>query len=196
VDPDFRHSRCQSATSSIRQSASVASTPPLRPIGDGDLPALLALNNANAPQVGHVDAPHLARLVGWAWAAVTTPDLAAFAIVLPPGLPYGSPNYRWFDARYRDYAYIDRIAVAETARRRGLGRLIYGAVVERALAEGVGRLLCEVNVRPPNPGSVAFHERLGFRRTGVRSDGPAGVTVAMMARRVAGTTPPGRPPRP
>ncbi|HWH14917.1 MAG TPA: GNAT family N-acetyltransferase [Miltoncostaeaceae bacterium] len=154
----------------------------LRDIRPDDLEAVLALNQAWAPAVGDLDADGLRQLVEWSWWAVTTPARDALMIVLPPGLPYASRNYRWVSARWRDMLYIDRIAVAADARRRGTGRQMYAALTARARAAGVGRLTCEVNVRPPNPASLAFHARMGFRRTGIRADPDGRKAVAMLVR--------------
>lgn len=157
----------------------------LRPITPADLPALLTLNNAAVPHVGPLDIPRFEALLHWAWWAVATPSLDAFMVVLPPGTAYASRNYRWIDARWRRYAYVDRIAVAPAARGTGIGRRLYEALVARAADHGVERITCEVNVRPPNPGSIAFHERMGFRRTGIRADPDGTGAVAIMRRTLA-----------
>jgi len=156
----------------------------LRDIRGDDLPALLALNQAWVPAVGHLDEAGLRRLVDWSWWAVTTPDRRAFMLVLPPGLPYASRNYRWVTARWRDVLYIDRVAVDAAARGTGRGRLLYEELERRAREAGVARLACELNVRPPNPASLAFHLRMGYRRTGVRADPDGRGVVAMMLRRL------------
>lgn len=157
----------------------------LRPITDADLDELLALNQAFVPHVGAIDRDRLAWLVDAASWARTSDARDAFLIALPPGTGYTSPNYRWVEARWRAFAYVDRVAVAGHLHGTGMGRALYEALFAHLRATGVARVTCEVNTRPPNPGSVAFHERLGFRRVGVRADGPGGGTVAMMARRLA-----------
>lgn len=48
---------------------------------------------------------------------------------------------------------------------RGLGRLLYDALLAALREEGVH--LCVAAIALPNPGSVALHEALGFRRVGV-----------------------------
>lgn len=158
-------------------------TPPfLRPVEAADIPALLDLNNGAVPHVGPLDAARLAALLAWAWWAVTTPERHAFMVVLPPGTAYASRNYRWIDARWRRFVYVDRIAVAPDARGTGIGRRMYEVLAERAAAHGIPRVTCEVNVNPPNPGSIAFHERMGFRRTGIRADPDGAGAVAIMRR--------------
>lgn len=167
----------------------------VRDITDADLPELHALNQAWVPAVGDLDLPAFRRLVGWAWWAATVDDRRAFMIVLPPGLPYTSRNYRWVSARWRDFLYIDRVAVVAGEHGRGRGRALYEALEERARRAGVRRVACELNVRPPNPGSLAFHTRMGFRRTGVRADPDGATVVAMMLRDLgeASVSPPAGP---
>jgi len=43
---------------------------------------------------------------------------------------------------------------------------LYRRVAEDALARGIDTLTCEVNLDPPNPTSLAFHERQGFVSVG------------------------------
>ena len=90
--------------------------------------------------------------------------LAGFLIGLRPGTSYSSPNYRWFCDSYDDFAYIDRVAVADWARRRGIANSLYEDFAHSQT--GVAVMTCEVNIQPPNAGSMQFHERQGFKRIG------------------------------
>ncbi len=90
--------------------------------------------------------------------------LAGFLIGLRPGTTYASPNYRWFCDNYDDFAYIDRVAVADWARRRGIANSLYKDFAHSQT--GVAVITCEVNIRPSNYGSMRFHERQGFKRIG------------------------------
>ena len=105
----------------------------IRPLTGDDLPEALAINEANVPAVGSVDADQLAHLFDEASVALAAEDggrLIGFCIVLAPGADYGSVNYGWFSERYDDFAYLDRVAVAESYRNRGIGAELY-AEVER-----------------------------------------------------------------
>lgn len=71
-------------------------------------------------------------------------------------------NLAWLRVRYAEFLYIDRIIVARGTQGRGLGRRLYGAAEDFARQTGLKRMVCEVNTRPDNPGSHAFHLRSGF----------------------------------
>lgn len=58
------------------------------------------------------------------------------------------------------------IYLAPDTRGRGLGEKLYGALIELLALQGV-RTACAL-VTSPNPHSQAFHEKLGFVRTGLQ----------------------------
>lgn len=142
--------------------------PRIRPIEPGDHGWALALNNDEVPHVSRLDADTFAELLDTAaLAAVAEVDgePAGVLVALPPGTEYGSANYRWFCERYDEFIYVDRVITDPAFRGRGVGRALY----RHAMEFGRGRapiLTCEVNEDPPNPASMHFHERLGFRPLG------------------------------
>ncbi len=149
--------------------------------------AALAINEANTPAVGSLDGERLQRLVAQcsiALAADVGGELAGFCLVLAPGADYGSVNYRWFTARYDDFAYLDRVAVDQRQRDRGIGTALYAEVDRRTTARW---FLLEVNLRPRNDGSMRFHQRLGFVEVG-QQETPYGARVSMLAKDLAPAT--------
>jgi predicted GNAT superfamily acetyltransferase len=116
-------------------------------------------------------------------AAVVDDELAGFVLVLGPGLDYGSENYRWFSRRHERFWYLDRVAVHERFRRRGVGSAIYDAVEVEAARRGWPVLL-EVNVEPPNHASLAFHAARGYREVGTLRHGEEKV-VSLQAKHPA-----------
>ena len=158
-----------------------------------DLPAIHAINQAEIPAVSDIDE----AMVEWFFevavylrVAEIGGEIAGFLLGLPPGLPYASENYRWFSERYPDFCYIDRLAVAPGFRRRGVARALYGDIEAFAQSTSAPILACEVNVRPRNEVSLAFHAAQGFEEVG-RQDTEGGTkTVAMMTRPVAQDTRP------
>lgn len=133
---------------------------------DADTAEVLAINAANVPEVGPMNEEKLRLLVeeSEAFPVVRLDGVAVgFAILLTEGSAYGSPNYRWFAERHPRFYYVDRIAFSEAARGRGLGGELYRRALEHAAAIDRPVLCAEVNTLPPNPVSMGFHERFGFR---------------------------------
>lgn len=83
--------------------------------------------------------------------------------------PYNGEEFAWFKARDSSFLYIDQVAVAEQARRSGIGAELYRHAAEYVQQHNLSALVCEVNLNPPNPVSLAFHARCGFKEIGVLS---------------------------
>ena len=154
----------------------------IRPMRGADLERVLDLNNAAVPALSAVEPAKLQSLVAEAALALVAEhegDVVGFCINFGPGAQYASVNYQWFCERYDEFVYLDRIAVHEAARNLGIGAALYGAV-ERHIA-GTPWLLCEVNLRPRNDGSLRFHERIGFVEVG-QQETDYGFLVSMLAK--------------
>ena len=132
----------------------------------GDLDDLLALSNAHEEEIGTLAKEAFAELVGMSFRTRMSGKRDAFLIALSERAPDNAPNFRWFAARFARFVYIDRVVVQERSRKRGLGKLLYNDVIEAARCVGHTRICCEVNIDPPNPGSDAFHARMGFEEVG------------------------------
>ncbi|MEM6972051.1 MAG: GNAT family N-acetyltransferase [Pseudomonadota bacterium] len=135
----------------------------------GDAPAqtaLLALNNAHAEATSYLTADRWRALQGTAFAATQVRPSAGLLIAMARDAAYDSPNFLWFRARYDRFAYVDRVIVDQAHQGRGIARALYDDLAERARGAGLERIVCEVNRIPPNPGSDAFHARLGFSEVG------------------------------
>lgn len=135
------------------------------PIGPEGIDELLRLNNDHAEELSALDADSFRTLAAQAFFAKAM-GTQAFIFAFDQDAAYGSPNFIWFRDRYSRFVYVDRIAVSPTARGLGRARTLYEALFHRARVAGHERIVCEVNVRPPNPGSDAFHERFGFNEVG------------------------------
>ncbi|MDF1791190.1 MAG: GNAT family N-acetyltransferase [Thalassobaculaceae bacterium] len=158
-------------------------TQTIRDAETGDYEALVELNNAAVPAVNALTVDDFAGFAGMAdLFRVIGPRGAAEAVLiaLQPGKPYDSRNYRWFEREYDSFLYVDRVVVSEHRRGAGLGAALYEDFAAAGRRLGVGRLTCEVNLDPPNPGSLRFHERRGFRAVGTQEAG--GKQVQLMSR--------------
>lgn len=152
--------------------------------GPADIDAAWALNEEAVPALNTLPREEFETLALGAdyFRVVETPGgIRAFLIGLLPGRDYASENYAWFSRRFDDFAYVDRVAVAPASRGTGIGAALYDDFA--AFAEGrARRITCEVNLRPPNPGSLRFHERLGFQRIGSQQTTGGRKEVALLER--------------
>ncbi|MDD5263777.1 MAG: GNAT family N-acetyltransferase [Candidatus Bipolaricaulis sp.] len=80
--------------------------------------------------------------------------------------------------RYKRFLYLDRMVVAPSFRGCGVGGAFHAA------AAGLDWLVGEIDLDPPNPVSLAYHERLGFVDVGQQTL-PSGKVVSMRARHVS-----------
>lgn len=158
----------------------------LRPGTAADAAAVLALNNASVPHVNALSADALAQIVAMSAHYTVAEDaegILGFVLCVESGRPYWSENYQWFGERYETFLYLDRVAVHPRAQRRGVGRAIYDAV-DAAARGRWPRIALEVNLRPPNPVSVAFHESMGYVPVGVREYGDGANAVQMFVKEI------------
>lgn len=155
-----------------------------RAIRPDDLATLHRLNNDAVPAVNALEQSalaDLARMARFAHVSEHRDRVAGFLIALGPGADYDSLNYRWFEQRYDAFLYIDRVVVDPEIRGAGLGSSLYRALIDRARAEGVPRLTCEVNLRPLNERSLRFHTGLGFQPVGTQDTEGGTKTVQLLS---------------
>ncbi len=131
------------------------------------LEAMLALNNAHQKETGYLTQDALSGMIETAFHCVTEDDGAeGLLIAFDQDAAYQSPNFNWFKTRYDRFVYVDRIIVAPHARGRGMARAFYQDLFTRARTAHHSRIVCEINLDPPNPGSLAFHAALDFVAVG------------------------------
>lgn len=157
----------------------------IRPVATDDHDTLRRLNNDAAPAVNTLDPvafTDLVRMAGSARVVEHEGRAAGFLIALTPGADYDSLNYRWFEARYDAFLYIDRVVVDPAVHGVGLGAALYQDLITLARTDGVPRLTCEVNLRPANEGSMRFHRKLGFEPVGVQETEGGRKQVQLLCR--------------
>ena len=126
------------------------------------------LNERHVHLTAPMDQARLAELAGAAERAdVIEVDgqFAGFVLTFAAGSAYDGDHFRWFSEQYDDFCYLDRIVIHDDFRRRGLGSQVYDE-----LESSCGRPLfaLEVNLDPPNEGSLAFHRARDFAEVGQR----------------------------
>jgi predicted GNAT superfamily acetyltransferase len=147
-----------------------------------DLEDIWILNEDSVPHVSRIDRNEVswfAKNAHYFRVARIDQALAGFLIGLRPGRPYSSLNYRWFSERYSDFGYVDRVAVAESARRRGVATRLYEDFAT-TLGSAVDVMTCEVNIRPANESSMEYHRRLGFVQVGTQQTEGGKKEVALL----------------
>jgi len=160
----------------------------LRDISEDDSDWLHDLNEACLPAVNQLSQKDLWALVRKT-AVTRVAELdgkpVGVAMTLPPRVPHTSMNYLWFDQRFDDYLYLDRIMVDDRARGAGIGKALYQDVFKfAATLPGIRAVTCEVNLRPFNAGSLKFHAALGFVTVGEQETEGGKKAVSLMRRPV------------
>ena len=137
----------------------------IREFNEKDFHNLLELNNDSVPAVNYLSIAELENILLLSekcWVADIDDELAASLIIIGPHQPYESDNYTWLETKFSNFCYVDRIMVSEKYKRKKLGYTLYNKLEDHAEENGFSQLLCEVNIEPPNPQSIAFHTQLGW----------------------------------
>jgi len=154
----------------------------VRELTRADWPALLRLNQASVRELSELDEQRLAYILALAHRSLVVEsggEVVAFAIAVAPDTNYDSANYAWLSERFERFLYLDRIAVDSRFRRHGIGAQLYDAM--ESSAAQFGRMVCDVNIRPPNEASLAFHTARGYERVGSLQHGSL-KTVALLSK--------------
>lgn len=156
----------------------------IQPSTETDLLHILELNEAAIPAVNLLNELEIRNLFSQAayfhslW---LNKEMIGFLIALGPGAIYNSPNYRWFELRYDQFLYIDRIVIDLSHQGNGFGRMFYDKLKEFARQKQYSKITCEVNLRPKNESSLRFHRRYGFRQVGVQETESGAKQVSLLA---------------
>ena len=163
----------------------------IRPLVAADEAQVLKINVEAQSGVAALDHVELARLVGVSPTHVVAADGdAAYGYALNFGRDDAYDGEEFLAMRSlipQPFVYIDQVAVAGAARTQGIGRRLYEALERRAMDLGICCLCCEVNIRPPNPASLAFHARLGFSTLSSMATSDGRDVVLLEKRIISGT---------
>ncbi|MGJ8662423.1 MAG: GNAT family N-acetyltransferase [Marinicella sp.] len=141
----------------------------IRSVSSLDFESILALNQSEVKATSEIDLAELKQLDDWSiyHKVITLGDqVVAFLLVLAPGSPYQSLNYRWFENKVKSFYYVDRIVVDNNFIGKGLGSMLYTDLIQEAKSQGIQHITCEFNIKPLNVGSQAFHQSFGFKELG------------------------------
>lgn len=158
----------------------------IRPLSPSDWDEVLRINSECQPGVAHLDRTELERLIGLKneHLGMEGPDgrLVGYLLAFPSDTPYdGEEFFILTKTSIGPFIYVDQVAVDTAMRRKGAGSRLYQAIESAAQRRGVRTLSCEINLNPPNPGSLAFHRSRGFKQTSVMET-QDGRTVTLMSK--------------
>ena len=138
---------------------------PVRATIETDFPAIAALTNvfirASAIHFGYAEVSESELVEMWQSTRATYPWLTAevdgtFAGYAKAGVWRSREAYQW--------TAESGIYVAEACRARGVGRMLYGELIEELRRRGFHSVIGGVTL--PNAASVRLHESLGFEFVG------------------------------
>lgn len=162
----------------------------IRAAEPSDYCKILKLNEESVQFLSPMDLERLTHLDSQSelhLAAECDGEVAGFLIALREGKSYDSVNYTWFSSRYPEFLYIDRVVVSENLRNESIGSLFYERVIRHAEKTGVPLVTAEIDIMPPNPASLKFHEKFGFKEVGKQSVAGGKKEVSLQALGTLGT---------
>lgn len=138
-------------------------------------PAVARLNGEELRRLGAIDNEHLVAIG-------ENSEIVGYALVFGREAAYDGEEFLALrSAISQPFLYIDQVAIAPEARRKGIGLEIHAAIEAIAARHSIRCLCCEVNINPPNPVSLDFHTKIGFES--VRQlDASDGRTVVLLAK--------------
>ena len=133
---------------------------------ESELKEIYVLNQSLIPMLGALkDIQHLKRLINMSKCSKGLKirgKIAAFMICFREDSEYESKNYLYFNRKYKEFLYVDRIGVSKNLENNGLGSILYTDIIENF---GVDLKICaEINIRPMNEKSIIFHEKHDFKK--------------------------------
>ena len=143
----------------------------IRGVEEADLAVVHAINEAAVPHVNSISVDRFRRFIDEAVyfkiAEIAT-GLAGYLVAFDPPATYESLNFRWFQKHYAE--------PPGNSPPRALYRDLFPFAQART-----SLLACEVNTRPMNADSIAFHRSFGFREVGTQETDGGAKTVSLMA---------------
>lgn len=160
-----------------------------------DLDQMLALNQSEVPHVGSLTRSEIKAVcelcsVIWIVRDTQSEKIVGLLMVMTPDAPYMSQNFKWFKNYANSFVYIDRIVIDKNYKGLGLGRALYAHAEAYAREQSLSQknpppLTCEVNLRPANPDSLAFHKKMEFVAVGEQDTEGGKKRVVMLEKKLA-----------
>lgn len=143
----------------------------IRYLTASDRTAVLRINAESRPGVAALDESEFARLMALPHhhlaAESINRSLVGYVLAFASEAPYDGEEFQLIRRREpRPFIYIDQVATRRGSRRTGIGSTLYDALENVARLTGSPLLCCEVNIDPPNPDSMTFHQDREFEEIG------------------------------
>lgn len=138
----------------------------IRKILGEDIESILELNQKSVKVLSPMDKDKLLKLIQMATLSVVVEEnnqVAAFLLAFSSGAEYESINYQWFNQKFDEFLYIDRIVVSDQYRGKGIASKLYQYLINWADKHSVSSIVAEIDVQPPNKPSLLFHQKFGFK---------------------------------
>ena len=146
----------------------------IRPYEAADKATIVRLNTAVEELTNPMDEAHFGNLSDMCAHIIVAEEngqVVAFLMAFTDNTAYASPNYQWFCHRLKNFCYIGRIVVDSARRNSGIGKMLYANITQWANQENLHWLAVDINIAPPNPGSLLFHQRHNFMEVGRQTFG-------------------------
>ncbi len=156
----------------------------IRDVREHELDSVLALNNNAGLAILPLDSARVHDFFERAEyfrVAERDGNLAGFLVGFGSRAGHDSSNYAWFQERYPDFFYIDRIVVASRRRGGGVGRAFYADVQSYAELR-YPQLACEVFLDHGADAALLFHGSFGFREVGQNTMADVEVRASMLMK--------------
>ena len=133
---------------------------------ESELKEVYVLNQSLTPKLGALkDIQHLKRLINMSECSKGLKmrgRIAAFMICFREDSEYESKNYLYFNKKYKEFLYVDRIGVSKGLENNGFGSILYKYIIKN-FGENL-KICAEINTKPMNKKSIIFHEKHDFKR--------------------------------
>ncbi len=157
----------------------------IRNVESIDIQELIRINDLAVPAVNSISSNKfewfLENSLYFKLIESSSKEVKGFLLVLPEDLEYESLNYKWFNKRYKKFAYIDRIAILNKFKRKGFGKFFYSDL-ENTIKSNYSMIACEYNIKPMNIESERFHISIGFEKIGEQITDNGNKEVALMVK--------------
>lgn len=153
---------------------------------ENDIAVALGLNQQCLPAVNSLTLLQLQKMVASAACFIVVElnqQFTGFVLTFLPTADYYSEHLIWFNQRFVDFLYLDRIAIADFAKRQGCGKALYADIEAYCQQRQIGNIALEVNLQPRNEASLVFHQKMGFTQVGQQTTS-SGKTVALMMKAI------------